>query len=313
MTFRCSVVIPVRDMAGFLAEALDSVLAQEEPPLEVIVVDDGSTDGTPEVAGRYASERVRVIREGRLGSAPLARNRGLREVTGDGVVFLDADDRLLPSALRRYRQAMERDPRVAVAYGEVVVIDAAGRAIGTGKPPILPRRRPSGDVVARLLRGNPIVTPGAACIRKKNLDVAGGFRDLPMGEDWEIYGRLALTGSFSYLRGAPVLEYRRHPGSVTSQRAESFGALSPALDAIFGNPAFQARFPRWFLASQRRRSVAGVYGFAGRTALRNGHWDAARRNLLECLRRDPWRPRELVLLIAAIARRLPGPLRRRIK
>jgi hypothetical protein len=100
---------------------------------------------------------------------------------------------------------------------------------------------------------------------------------------------------------------------MTSLRAEEAGSLFPAIELIFGNPALQARFPAWFLASRRRLAVAGVYGFAGRTALRKGRWDAARRNLFECLRRDPWRPREMILLLAALARRLPGPLRRRIK
>ncbi len=313
MTLRCSVVIPVRNMARYVAEAIGSVLAQDEPALEVLVVDDGSTDETPGILRRYASENVRVIREERLGSAAAARNRGLRDVRGDAVVFLDADDRLLPSALRRFLRALEHDPRLAVAYGEVLVIDPEGRPIGTGKAPIFRKRRPSGDVLERLLVATPIVTPGAACIRRGNLCTAGGFSDLPMGEDWELYCRLAATGSFLYLRGSPVLEYRRHAASITSMRAESFESLSPAIDAIFGNPALQARFPAWLLASRRRLAVAGAYGFAGRTALRNAHWDPARRNLLECLRRDPFRPRELVLLLAALVQRLPGPLRRRIK
>jgi glycosyltransferase involved in cell wall biosynthesis len=313
MPLRCSVVIPVRDMERYLGEALESVLSQDEPALEILVVDDGSTDGTLEVARRYPSERVRVISEGRLGSVGEARNRGLQDVTGDAVVFLDADDRLLPFALGRLRRALESDPGLAVAYGEVLVVDAEGRTLGTGKAPMSRRRRPSGDILPRLLRGTPIVTPGAACIRKRNLDTVGGFRTLPMGEDWEMYCRLAMTGRFSYLAGPPVLAYRRHPASMTSLRAERPDSLLPALDLIYGNPALQARFPAWLLGSQRRRALAGIHAFAGRTALRKGHWDAARRSLLECLRRDPWRPREIVLLVAALARRLPGPLRRRIK
>ncbi|MCK6460867.1 MAG: glycosyltransferase [Planctomycetes bacterium] len=313
MTLRCSVVIPARDMASYIAEAIESVLAQEEPALEIVVVDDGSADATPDIAGRYGPDRVRVIREGRLGSVGAERNRGLREARGDAVVFLDADDRLAPSALRRFLRALERDPGLAVAYGEVLVVDAEGRAIGTGKAPLFRKRRPSGEILERLLVGTPVVTPGAACIRRKNLDTAGGFSTFPMGEDWELWCRLALTGRFSYLRGPPVLEYRRHPGSMTSTRAERFESLLPAIDAIYGNPALRARFPAWLLAARRRSAVAAAYGFVGRTALRNGSWDMARGNLLECLRRDPWRARELVLLVASLVKWLPGPLRRRIK
>lgn len=300
-------------MARYLGEALETALAQEERPFEVVVVDDGSTDGTADVARRYAARGVRLVSEGRLGGPGAARNRGLREVTGEAVTFLDADDRLVPSALRRLVGALRTDPAVAVAYGEVLVIDAEGRSVGTGKPPLFRARRPSGDVLERLLLGTPIVTPGAACIRKTCLDRAGGFLDLPMGEDWELYCRLARTGRFSYVRGAPVLEYRRHPASVTALRAERFEALLPAIDAIFRDPGLTARFPGWFLSSQRRRCVAGAYAFAGRTALRQRRWDVARRNLFECLRRDLRRPREVVLLVAALLRWLPGPLRRRIK
>jgi hypothetical protein len=100
---------------------------------------------------------------------------------------------------------------------------------------------------------------------------------------------------------------------MTSLRGESADSLTPAVDLVFANPALLARFRPWFLASQRRATVAGIHGYVGRTALRNGHWDTARRSLVQCLRRDPWRPREVILLLAALARRLPGPLRRRIK
>ncbi|HEX5135939.1 MAG TPA: glycosyltransferase [Planctomycetota bacterium] len=310
MTLRCSVVIPVRDMARYLAEAIESVLAQDEPACEIVVVDDGSTDGSADVARRYAP-RVRLIDEGRLGGAFAARNRGLREVTGDAVVFLDADDRLLPRALARYRRALARDARIAVAYGEALIIDAQGNQVGTGKPPLVPQRRPSGDALPFLLRGNPIATPGAACIRRESLGAA--FRDLPMGEDWELYARLAGTGRFSYLRGPPVVAYRRHPESITAVRAKGVAALLPAIDAIFGNPALRARFPAWFLTSRRRLAVAGAHAFLARFDLRNRRWDPARRNLIACLRRDPWRPREWILLLAAVTRRMPEALHRRIK
>jgi len=313
MAPRCSVVIPVHNMARYLPEAVESVFAQRECPVDVVIVDDGSSDASAEVARGYASDRVKVVDEGALGGQSGARNRGLLECKGDAVVFLDADDKLLPGALGRFMGALAHDGRLAVAYGEVLVVDAEGRPLGTGTRPLFPRRRPSGDVVGALLRGTPIAAPGAACIRRRNLDKAGGFRNLRMAEDWELYFRLSLTGRFLYLRGEPVLAYRRHPESLTALHAERVESLMPAIDAVLGNPALEGRFPAWFLASQRRRCIAGAYGHAGRTALRKGNWSVARRNFLECLRRDPWRLREAVFLLAALARRLPAPLRRRIK
>jgi glycosyltransferase involved in cell wall biosynthesis len=299
-------------MARYLGEAVESVFAQRECDWEIVIVNDGSTDGSADVARRYASERVRVVDEGVLGGPGAARNRGVLECRADAFVFLDADDRLRPRALARLVGAIEADPSLAVAYGEVLTIDAEGRPIGTGRRPAF-GRRPSGDALLRLLRGNPIPAPGAACIRRSHLERAGPFGNLAIGEDWELYCRLALTGRFLYLRGDPILEYRRHPGSQTMARAERFEALLPSIEAIFGNPALRARLPGWVLREHRRRCVAGCYGYAGRTALRKGRWAAARRNLFECLRRDPWRPREAVLLLGALVERLPDPLRRLIK
>ncbi len=310
---RCSVVIPVRDMAGYLPEAIESVLAQEGCDWDLAIVDDGSTDGSKDVARRYASERVRVIDEGRLGGPAAARNRGLRDCRGDGVVFLDADDRLLKGSLARLVLPLERDPLLAVAYGEVLSIDALGRPLGAGRPPVFRRRRPSGNVLAALLRGTPIATPGAACIRRSHVEQAGGFRSLPVGEDWELYCRLALRGRFLYLKGPPVLEYRSHPGSLTATRTEVVEHLQPAMDAIFSNADIRARVPSQVLAEQRRRCIAGAHAYAGRLALKHHRWAAARRHLFECLRRDPVRPREAVFFLAALAGWLPGPLRRRIK
>src|SRR5215211_9350661 len=91
-----SVVIPCYNQAHFLGEAIESVLSQSYRNFEILVVDDGSTDNTSEVASRY--ERVRIVRQENRGLSG-ARNRGLREAKGEYVVFLDADDRLLPGAL----------------------------------------------------------------------------------------------------------------------------------------------------------------------------------------------------------------------
>ena len=310
---RCSVVIPVRDMARYLPEAVESVLGQEGCEFDLVVVDDGSTDGSKDVARRYASARVTVVAAGAPEGLAAARNRGLLHTRAPAVVFLDADDRLVRGALARLVGALERDPRLAVAYGEVVPIDPDGRPLGPARRPIFGRRRPSGDVLAAVLRGSPVISPGAACIRRRHLDDVGGFRGLPVGEDWELWCRLALAGRFRYLRGAPVLEYRSHPLSLTAARGDRVEDLLLAVDAIYGNPAIRARFPPWFLREERRRCLTGVYAYAGRIALKNHRWAVARRHLFECLRRDLMRPREAVFLLAALARWIPGPLRRRIK
>src|SRR5262245_59961185 len=103
-----SVVVPVLDGEPYLAEALDSILAQDHRPLEVIVVDDGSKDLSAEVAESYG-DPVRVLRQAKQGPAD-ARNRGIEAAGGDYLSFLDADDRYRPGKLSTQLTALEADP-----------------------------------------------------------------------------------------------------------------------------------------------------------------------------------------------------------
>ena len=109
-----SVVIPCYEQARFLSEAIESVLAQTYPHFEVVVVDDGSADNASEVAARYPG--VRCVRQENRGLAE-ARNTGIRRTNGSFMVFLDADDRLLPDALEAGLGCFEEHPECALVYG----------------------------------------------------------------------------------------------------------------------------------------------------------------------------------------------------
>src|SRR5215212_9805350 len=109
-----SIIIPCYNQAYFLGEAIDSILAQGYPHFEIVVVDDGSTDNTAEVAARYLE--VRCIRQDNRGQAS-ARNTGLHQSRGSYLVFLDADDRLLPSALQEHLECMKEHPERAFVSG----------------------------------------------------------------------------------------------------------------------------------------------------------------------------------------------------
>src|SRR5215212_207946 len=114
-----SVVIPCYNQAHFLGEAIESVLAQNHLRFEIVVVDDGSTDDTAEVAACYPG--VRCVRQDNRGLSA-ARNNGLRHSEGEYVVFLDADDRLLPEALETGLKCFEAHPECAYVYGHFRVI-----------------------------------------------------------------------------------------------------------------------------------------------------------------------------------------------
>src|SRR5215213_4245219 len=133
-----SVVIPCYNQAHFLGEAVESVLAQSYPRFEVVVVDDGSTDDTAEVAARYP--KVRCVRQQNQGLAA-ARNTGLRHSEGEYVVFLDADDRLLPEALKNGLECLETHRECAYVYGHFRMIASDGSFLKHRKRLIVGKNR----------------------------------------------------------------------------------------------------------------------------------------------------------------------------
>src|SRR5919112_6190031 len=122
-----TVVIPCYNQAHFLGEAIESVLSQSYRNFEIIVVDDGSTDETSEVASRY--EEVRLIRQENRGLSG-ARNTGIRDSQGEFLVFLDADDKLLPGALEAGLRCFEAHPECEFVFGDFRYIGIDGAPLG---------------------------------------------------------------------------------------------------------------------------------------------------------------------------------------
>ena len=235
-----SVVIPVLNGAAYVAEAIDSVRAQGASVAEIIVVDDGSTDDTVAIVGAIADPRLRLItgRKGRKGVSA-ARNDGAALATSDGLMFLDADDRLRPGAF----DALLTDfPESAVAvYGDYERIDANGQV--AGKRYLLRRRaKPSGQIAERLLSGNFIVNGGVILVRRAAFAAIGGFEEtLRYGEDWHAWCRLALRGDILY-RPVHVLDYRVYAASVMMARPLAWSDCTPVLDALAADPDVTAAF-----------------------------------------------------------------------
>jgi glycosyltransferase involved in cell wall biosynthesis len=206
-----SVVIPCFNQGHFLREALESVLAQTVAPREVVVVDDGSTDATATIASSYAG--VTCVRQPNRGLAR-ARNRGLHESSGEYVVFLDADDRLLPDALAIGLTAFDGRPHHVLVFGRCERIDAGGRRLPTVTPPPL-----DPDLYAALLRNNVIWTPAVAMIRRSLCEPLLGFNPaFGPSADYDLYLRLARARKI-YGHGRLVAEYRLHDGSLSCDAA----------------------------------------------------------------------------------------------
>ncbi|MGE3277340.1 MAG: glycosyltransferase family A protein [Vicinamibacterales bacterium] len=208
-----SVVVPTRDAAPLLAETLASVFAQTLQPIEVLVVDDGSTDGTRALLDPLeAAGRLRVIRQAPSGAAA-ARNTGLRHASGAFIALLDHDDLWPADKLAWQVELLRSRPEVVLAYG---FMESFGQERSYAWPPA--DVAPEGDVRQAFLRKNWIRSPGQTLIRASALEAAGGFDETIVGaDDWDLYLRLAAIGPFAYAH-RKALAYRTHGGNQ-SRRA----------------------------------------------------------------------------------------------
>ena len=206
-----SVIVPCFNQARFLADALSSMTQQDYPHYEVVVVDDGSTDETSAVAASFA--RVRCFRQANSGTAS-ARNRGFRESRGAYVVFLDADDRLLPGALAAGVDAFEAHPECGLVYGHVRLVSTEGECRGCPPQTAMSRAH-----YRELLRGNYIWTPGAVMYRRAVIDGVAGFDPRAGGSaDFDLNIRIARQWAV-HCHGHLVLEYREHADSQSGDPA----------------------------------------------------------------------------------------------
>ncbi|MDQ3754196.1 MAG: glycosyltransferase [Acidobacteriota bacterium] len=197
-----SIVIPCYNQAHFLGAAIESALAQTHPDREIIVVDDGSPDTTAEVVARYPG--VRYIRQSNQGLGA-ARNAGLRESTGDYIVFMDSDDRLLPHTLSTNLDYFKSHPECAYVAGRTRYITHSGKLLPTSHA-----QRAEKEHYRELLRRN--ATPGIHSImfRRAVFDVVGGFStraEMKGAEDYDLYLRLARIFPVYYHDGV-IAEYR---------------------------------------------------------------------------------------------------------
>jgi hypothetical protein len=205
-----SVVMPVRDGARWLSEAVTSVQEQTFADFELIIVDDGSADDTPRlIEGCTRSDpRIRAFRQECLGLIP-ALNRGLAESRGRLVARLDADDRAHPERLQRQSQYLDSHPEIGLLGSWADKIDAQGSSTGTLKPPTQPEQ-----LAPLLLRMNPFLH-SSIMLRDTVLQEVGLYRPAFEGaEDHDLWLRISEVTKIANLPER-LLQYRLHPTSVT--------------------------------------------------------------------------------------------------
>jgi hypothetical protein len=272
-------IVTCHNYGRFLGEAIESVLAQSYPNLTVVVVDDGSTDDTAAVAARYAERGVRYV-HAPDGGAGQARNAGLRATSAPLVAFLDADDAWLPHRVATGVAHLERHPGAALVAAHAFACDAAMRPSSV----VHALRGPAcGVVFHELLVHNVVLNPSSVLVRRSALDAAGGFSELPIGQDWDTWLEIAKRFPIGFVDEVVAL-VRRHAGSITPRKGPARIARQLAIvDRHLGDVR-----PAWKRPLLRRSAASAAYLHAGLGSAIVGHKHVARRYALDALALDPF-------------------------
>ena len=219
---KVSVIIPTYNRAQMVCEAMDSVVTQTLQDVEIIVVDDGSTDGTGEVLAERYGDRIQYFWQENQGRA-VARNRGVQAASGAYVLFLDSDDLLLPQSLELLSGLLDDHPEVDVVYSDGYYCDAKGRdiqRISAERPPV-----DHDNILEIMVITNIVVAINSTMVRRRCLEALGYpyFDESLRGtEDADLWLRLAAQGCrFAYL-DALTCKYRVHDGNESSFRSPNF-------------------------------------------------------------------------------------------
>jgi glycosyltransferase involved in cell wall biosynthesis len=285
-----SVVIPAFNAERTIAGTIRSVVAQTFGDLEIVVVDDGSADGTARAAASVADGRIRVLTQANGGAAS-ARNTGITAARGEFVAFLDADDLWLAHKLERQVSLLRADPQAEAVQTSVYFVDDELRPLGVGECV------DAGDDLERCLQFFNL--PGfcsAAMVRRATFFEIGMFdRALVILEDWDLALRLARRKSLRSI-AEPLVLYRVHPGNRSRNAQIHVAPGELVLRRLFTDPALPPEVRRL-----RRRAYGAFYRMLAGGYVRAGSLGTA---LLWATRAATQDPRQLAYILAMPWRRL---------
>jgi len=284
-----SAIVTTYNYGRFVGDAIEGALAQTYPNVEIVVVDDGSTDDTEAVVAEYAGAGVRYVRQPNAGAAA-ARNRGLASTTGPLVAFCDADDTWLPDKLEVQYEHLCRHPDVALVTAHAYACDEALHPLSV----VHAARGDSVDVFEMLLVRNVVLNPTCVLARRDALTSIGGFSDLPCWEDWDTWLHLAQRYRVGFV-DRPVAYVRRHDESLSPVRGrDRFELDRQILERHIG--ALEGRNRR---ARVRVRALSNAYFHGATTTAARGDLRDARRHALLALLLDPFTLTRRKLALAA--------------
>jgi glycosyltransferase involved in cell wall biosynthesis len=274
-----SVVIPAYNRAASIRAAIESVLRQTWQDFELLIVDDGSTDGTLEAAAQVADPRIRLIENPRNMGAAGARNTGVAEAQGTWVAFQDSDDEWLPEKLAKQMGRLEADRRYVGAYCGLLTLGGLDPRPGerlqlryVPDPKITPT---DGDILVPLLRANMISTQTLVVRREIILELGRFDEDTTPIEDWDFVLRLVCRGPIAFV-DEPLVHQRFSGNSITRNMAQR---LTSRMRLVEKNLALFERHPallaRQYHIIANGHAAAGDLGQARRYLARAWWLDAA--------------------------------------
>ena len=210
---RVSVIIPLYNSNPFIMETLDSVLSQSYEDMEVITVDDGSSDNTGDLVRSRGDKRLVYIRQDNAGISA-ARNRGLSVAKGEYIAFIDHDDKWLPGKIAKQMALFNSQKDLGLVYSDAYIVNAAGQRGGTFFKISKPH---CGMVFEYMMNGNFI--PVLTAVIKKSITEKTGYFDqrYKIAEDWDYFIRVSKICPVSFV-DAPLAEYRVHASSFSRNR-----------------------------------------------------------------------------------------------
>jgi glycosyltransferase involved in cell wall biosynthesis len=265
-----SIIIPTYNYAKWLAYALDSVLEQDDNGYEIIVVDDGSTDDTAAVVAHYCTthnNRIRYFYQANQGVS-VARNSGAAHAKGEYLLFLDADDRLLPRALNKFRVLLEEAGSVDFAFGGCLAVSAGG---SMRKYTTRYFSEDHGENFKRYLRGYLCCIPSACMFHRELFNRIKWPEKIHHCEDVVVFGQVFATSRCSLI-SEPVVAYYIHADSLVSNVERLFLTGLQAVDVIFDPKILPAH-----LMSMRNEFLSRLCRRQFRLFYKAGHYREAKR------------------------------------
>jgi glycosyltransferase involved in cell wall biosynthesis len=294
-----SVVIPTRDRAQYIGEAIESVLVQTYPDYEIVVVDDGSTDNTHEILTPYIKNRfLRYERQDPRGVSA-ARNRGVRIARGRFIAFLDSDDLFLPTKLEKQMALFAQDPELGFVHCNFSKFDDRGSDLG-----VRDTSRHQGRIYPQILQEwSVLMAMPCMLVRKDVFETVGGFDEqMNWAEDMDLWRRIAKNYRVGTVPEA-LVKVRVHSGSTTFGKVGAADGFKRYLDKAFTDgPALGSAF--------RRRAYAKMYAKLAQNLLGEGgpaQMYTVRDHSLKALAN--W-PLQLSAVLSIFASLLPAGVRR---